>query len=222
MKNFISFNDTKIEFKKDLVEKTYILKAISYEEANLVSRLIYEYFKSLELTGIKLPKLIKYEGLNFTYEFCGESLIDTLKKKNITSKYMDDVIEQISEMLNKCSIKNVGMDPHIKNFTILNGEVFYVDTFPPVTSEYLNLLTNYNKDHKKNIKNHLGTWKAKRLMYHFLADIKKTKGLNKSFYQKCKKALIKKRYIRNFDVKKVNEIIEIEEGNLFREGFTLS
>ena len=222
MKKFYSFNDTKIKFKKDTVEKTYILRAINQKEKELVSKLIEEYFETLKSTRISLPKLIKYKDLNFIYEFCGESLIDSLKEDNISSDFMDNVIEQIGEMLHKCKLKEVGMDPHIKNFTYKKDKVFYVDTFPPVTEEYIELLTKYNKENKENIKKHLDTWKPDRLMYHFLADIKKTNDLNKKFFNKCKSFFIKKKYIKNFDMKEVDKIIEIEEKNLNKKGFTLS
>lgn len=222
MKNFYSCNDTKIRFKKDTVEKTYILKAIDHKEKELVSKLIKEYFEILKSTEINLPKLIKYKDLNFTYEFCGESLIDTLKKNNVSESYMENVIKQIGEMLSKCSSKKVGMDPHIKNFTIKKNKVFYVDTFPPVTKKYIALLVSYNIENKNNIKNHLDTWKPDRLMYHFLADIKKTEGLNKKFYYKCKKYFLENSYIKDFNFNEVKKIINIEEKNFNKKGFTLS
>ena len=222
MKNFYSCNDTKIKFKQNTVEKTYILKAIDHKEKDLVSKLIKEYFEILKSTEINLPKLIKYKDLNFTYEFCGESLIDALKKNNVSDSYMDNVIKQIGEMLSKCSSKKVGMDPHIKNFTIKKNKVFYVDTFPPVTKKYIALLVSYNIENKNNIKNHLDTWKPDRLMYHFLADIKKTEGLNKKFYYKCKKYFLENNYIKDFNFNEVKKIINIEEKNFNKKGFTLS
>ena len=222
MKNFYSCNDTKIKFKQNTVEKTYILKAIDHKEKDLVSKLIKEYFEILKSTEINLPKLIKYKDLNFTYEFCGESLIDTLKKNNVSESYMENVIKQIGEMLSKCSSKKVGMDPHIKNFTIKKNKVFYVDTFPPVSEKYIALLVSYNIENKNNIKNHLDTWKPDRLMYHFLADIKKTEGLNKKFYYKCKKYFLENNYIKDFNFNEVKKIINIEEKNFNKKGFTLS
>lgn len=222
MKNFYSCNDTKIKFKQNTVEKTYILKAIDHKEKDLVSKLIKEYFEILKSTEINLPKLIKYKDLNFTYEFCGESLIDTLKNNNVSESYMENVIKQIGEMLSKCSSKKVGMDPHIKNFTIKKNKVFYVDTFPPVTKKYIALLVSYNIENKNNIKNHLDTWKPDRLMYHFLADIKKTEGLNKKFYYKCKKYFLENNYIKDFNFNEVKKIINIEEKNFNKKGFTLS
>ena len=61
-----------------------------------------------------------------------------------------------------------------------------------------------------------------KLAYHFLADLKKTKELNKDFFKIAKKSLIQNRFIRRFDIQKVNEIIKIEKANLTKKEFSLS
>ena len=101
-------------------------------------------------------------------------------------------------------------------------KVFYVDTFPPVSKQYIDLLTKYNHNTSQEIKSHLRTWTPEKLRYHFLADVKKTKELNKDFYKIAKESFIKSRSIRNFKLQKVNEIIKIEESNIALKGFTLS
>ncbi len=222
MNKYITFNDTSIKVKKNIVIKKFLLKKIDYSETKKVSQLIYNYYKELENTGISLPKLISYKDLTFKFTYCGDSLIQILKKTNLDDKFLDDVIVQISKILQKCSSCKVSMDPHIKNFTIKNGIIYYVDTFPPVSKEYIQILTNYNKINKKHIVAHLNTWKPDKLRYHFLADIKKTSNLNPNLYEKSKKYFIDKGFIRNFSNKKVNSIIKIENNNLFRESFTLS
>lgn len=222
MKKYITFNDTLITLNGEIISKRFILKKINYSESEKVSHLIYDYYQELKSTGIPLPKLFSYNNLDFSFEYCGDSLIEILKKDNLSDSFLEDVIEQISLILKKCAINKVSMDPHIKNFTILNGEVYYVDTFPPVSKEYIKLLSKYNSKNKKHIIDHLNTWGPNQLRYHFLADIFKTKNLNPKLFKKSKDYFIKFRHIRNFDENRMNNIIKTEDTNILRKGFTLS
>ena len=169
-----------------------------------------------------MPKLISRKGLTFKYEFCGESLIEILKGKQLSRSFMENVVRQIEIILKNCKKNNLGLDPHIKNFTLSKEKVYYVDTFPPVSKKYIDLLTKYNLNLDKEIRSHLRTWNPEKLRYHFLADVKKTKELNKDFYKVAKENFIKNRSIRNFNLQKVNEIINIEESNIALKDFTLS
>ena len=222
MKKYFTINDTQIIFKKEFVKKTYILKTIPKKEIEKVSKLIYSYYLELNKAGVTMPKLISSKGLTFKYEFCGESLIEILKGKQLSRSFMENVVRQIEIILKNCKKNNLGLDPHIKNFTLSKEKVFYVDTFPPVSRKYIDLLTKYNPNLNKEIRSHLRTWKPEKLRYHFLADVKKTKELNKDFYKVAKENFIKNRSIRNFDLQKVNEIINIEESNIALKDFTLS
>ena len=145
-----------------------------------------------------------------------------MKDNDLSLKYIDNIIDQITIILRKCVDRKVSLDPHIKNFTLKNGTVYYVDTFPPVFDEYIKILVQYNPKNKKNIIKHIKTWSPNKIMYHFLADLKKTKNLNKNMYLRSKKKFIKKGYIKRFSINKVNEIIKIEGDNLKCETFTLS
>ena len=222
MKKYFTINDTKIIFKKEFVKKTYILKTIQKKETEKVSKLIYSYYLELNKAGVSMPKLISRKGLTFKYEFCGESLIEILKGKQLSRSFMENVVRQVEIILKNCKKNNLGLDPHIKNFTLSKEKVFYVDTFPPVSKKYIDLLTKYNPNLDKEIRSHLRTWNPEKLRYHFLADVKKTKELNQDFYKVAKENFIKNGSIRNFNLQKVNEIINIEESNIALKDFTLS
>ena len=222
MNKYITFNDTSIKFQGNKLIKKFKLKTIPEKYKNIVSYYIYQYHKKLNKIGVPVPALYHKKNLKFTFENCGESLIEILKNKSLKNEFINDVLDQIVNILLKCSSNKVDLDPHIKNFTIKDDAVYYVDTFPPMIKDYVELLVKYNSENKMNIKKHLSTWKYNRLMYHFLADIKKTKSLNKKIYHKSKNLILKKRLIRNFSDKKINDIIKIEGSNLKRRGFTLS
>jgi len=222
MKNYFTVNDTSIKFRKNYVKKTYILKKIPSNESNKVSKLIHKYYIHLKKSKISIPKLLSKDGLTFNFEYCGPSLMDILKEDNLSHSFMKDLHDQIEDILKKCRKYKIGLDPHIKNFTYIDNKVFYVDTFPPVSREYISLLTKYNSDFSKEIKLHLKNYMPEKLAYHFLADLKKTKELNKDFFKIAKKSLIQNRFIRRFDIQKVNEIIKIEKANLTKKEFSLS
>tara|TARA_Y100000816_G_scaffold291379_1_gene282559 strand:- start:277 stop:945 length:669 start_codon:yes stop_codon:yes gene_type:complete len=222
MNKYITFNDTSIKFQGNKLIKKFKLKTIPENYKNRVSYYIYQYHIKLNKIGVPVPRLYHRQNLKFTFEYCGDSLIEILKNKSLSDKYIYIVLDQIISILLKCSSNKVDLDPHIKNFTIKDNTVYYVDTFPPMIKDYVELLVKYNSENKINIRKHLSTWKYNRLMYHFLADIKKTKSLNRKIYYESKKMFLKKRLIRNFSDKKINEIIKIEGSNLKRNGFTLS
>ena len=222
MIKYSTFNDTSIKLSGKKIKKIFILKTIPKKYEDKVSNLIVQYYNQLKRADISIPKLYKKNKLNFTFEFCGESLLNKLKNKKIEDSFIDDVLEQITIILRKCVKHKIALDPHIKNFTINDGIIYYVDTFPPVLDGYIDLLTQYNYPNKTFILRHLNTFKYNRIMYHFLADIKKTKTLNSKIYIKSKSLFIKKRFIRNFSLKKLNKIIEIEHNNSKRKQFTLS
>ena len=222
MNKYSTFNDTSIKLSGKKIKKKFILKTIPKKYEDRVSCLIAQYYNQLKSAGVSLPRLYKKNKLNFTFEFCGESLLNKLSKRNVRDLFIDDVLEQIIMILRKCVKNKIPLDPHIKNFTINDGIVYYVDTFPPVLDDYINLLTRYNSPNKSFILRHLNTFKYDKIMYHFLADLKKTKTLNNKIYMKSKSLFIKRRFIRNFSLKKLNKIIEIEHNNSKRKQFTLS
>ena len=222
MIKYSTFNDTSIKLSGGKIKKKFILKTIPKKYEEKVSSLILQYYNQLKKAEISIPKLYKKNKLNFTFEFCGESLLEKLKKKKIDDVLIDDILGQITKILRKCVKHKIALDPHIKNFTINDGTIYYVDTFPPILDDYINLLTHHNYANKKFILRHLNTFKYNNIMYHFLADIKKTNSLNNKIYLKSKSLFIRKKFIRNFSLKKLNKIIEIENNNSTREQFTLS
>lgn len=144
------------------------------------------------------------------------------KKKNLTQYKMKKILDGVSQILNFCEKNKIDIDPHFKNFTILNNKIYFVDIFPPLTKKYLTLLIFYNQKIKKKIIQHINTWNYKTLKLHFLADLKKSKFINRIFYYYAKKYFIKEKLIQKIDYKKINKIISIEENNLKNKKFTLS
>lgn len=135
---------------------------------------------------------------------------------------MKTILNGVILILNDCEKKRIDIDPHFKNFTIMNNKIYYVDMFPPLTRQYVKLLIKYNQNIKYKIKNHLKTWNYKIIKQHFIADLKKSKFINRKFYFCTKKYFLKKKTIPYINYKLINKIIHIEEKNLKDKKFTLS
>ena len=73
-----------------------------------------------------MPKLISRKGLTFKYEFCSESLIEILKGKQLSRSFMENVVRQIEIILKNCKKNNLGLDPHIKNFTLSKKKYLWI------------------------------------------------------------------------------------------------
>ena len=139
MNKYITFNDTSIKFQGNKLIKKFKLKTIPEKYKNIVSYYIYQYHKKLNKIGVPVPALYHRKNLKFTFENCGDSLIEILKNKSLKDEFINDVLDQIVNILLKCSSNKVDLDPHIKNFTIKDDAVYYVDTFPPMIKDYVEL-----------------------------------------------------------------------------------
>lgn len=223
MVKFISYNKTKVKLnKKRQIKKVYKINTIPAKYHKSINNEILKYYTKLSKCE-NIPKLIKNKkNLEFYFEYCGTSLFDILQKKSLTKVRMEKILYGVAQILNFCEKNKIDIDAHFKNFTFLNNKIYFVDIFPPLTKKYLRLLTYYNKEIKNNIIQHLCTWNYKFIKEHFIADLKKSKFINRNFYFFAKKYFIKNRVIKKFSYKKINRIIKIEESNLRKNEFTLS
>ena len=135
---------------------------------------------------------------------------------------MNKILFGITKILNSCVAKRIDIDPHFKNFTIKNRNVYFVDLYPPMNKKFIKILLKSNKKIKKQIKDHLNNYNYKKIKHHFLADLKKTKNINRQFYFYSKKYFLEKKILKKIDYKLINKIIKIEERNLNDKRFTLS
>ena len=221
---YISYNKTsvKLNSKKHILKK-YIIKTIPKKNYKLINDCIVNYHNNLFRNCTGIPKLISNrKNLEFKFEYCGESLSKILQKKMIKEKEMKIILKGVTRILNLCEKKKIDIDPHFKNFTVKNNNVFFVDLYPPMNKKFINVLLKYNKKVKEKIEKHLKTWSYKNIKHHFLADLKKSKYINRNFYYYSKKYFIENNIVKKIDYKLINNIILIEEKNLKNKNFTLS
>lgn len=223
MNNYISFNRTKVKKKKKIIEKEFVLKTIPYNKASIINKNIRDYHATLLKNCNNIPKLISHnKKLKFKFEYCGISLHKILQEKNMSKKKMNHILNEISNILNIFENVKIGIDPHFKNFTILKNKIYFVDFYPPVTSSFTALLIKYNPKIRKQISLHLQCYSYDKIKHHFLADLKKSKNINKEFYSFAKNFFIKKKVLNKINYKLINDIIKIENTNLNNQNFTLT
>ena len=204
---------TTIELNNDVVKKTFHLNAISSRYKPKITDLIVKYFTSLSTAGIQLPNLIDYDDdLNFKFSYCGISVAKELSPN--PEKYYSEnefVFDSIVEICQTAINHNLYLDPHIRNFTYQNGEVYYVDVFPPYSEDYLDLLISFNPHLKDKLSALFDLFSPHMIAHHFLADFKKTFKNERILLDKLGEKMNNKGLINMKNMSLVDWIIDQEE-----------
>lgn len=169
-------------FEKDGTR--YILKDMKPTafsgECKKVHDLILEYVSKVRQAEIPMPEIeyshlednaikciCKYVGRNLVQEFGSNDLIDLVKKHH-------DVLEEVVKNIKKAQEANLFIDPHIKNFTIDNNKLYYVDFSPPYSEAYNRMRLEYALESERDIvRENLDAFSPCQLGYHFAGDLLK-------------------------------------------------
>ena len=215
---------TKVQKKDDVFLKTYKLNTISKKNRSKVSDIIVEYYNSLVLAKIPVSKLIAYDkNLNFQFSYCGDNLEDLLKTNPLNFfKENKLLFNNIIDICAKVYDNKLFFDPHIRNFTVQNGELFYIDTFPPYGNKYLDLLISFNPELENRIIDHFNLYAFNMVPHHFLSDFKKTFPKESKLLSLLVDMMCEKGLIVNLNHSIMNEIIKQENINYFHDPLPIS
>ena len=171
MENKFSAIKTNITYINGKVIKEYRLRTISPQYKDVISKFIFEYYNSIVLRGIPVPKLLEYNKLKFVSIYHGKNIVE-LAENNIEEYYNSNktFFNDIIRIVKIAKDYNLYFDPHIKNFTVYENKVWYVDIFPPYSEKYLEILLKSNPGQKEKIVENINIFSPKMLPYHFLAD----------------------------------------------------
>ncbi len=200
---------TKIEVNDGKITKEYALKTIKPEYKEQVSKLILKYYEKLKENNIPVPNLIESNGLSFTSDYKGENIIDSTNDIEEFYNFNEKIFDSIFDIIKLAIEKNICIDPHIKNFTIDNEEVYYVDVFPPHGEEYWKILLDSNEGREYEVSETLDLFKPNMLAHHFLADFHGTFN-NMKLVEKLAKKMVEKNLIKSFDINTFNKILMLE------------
>ena len=171
MENKFSAIKTNIIYSNGKVIKEYRLRTINPRYKDIISNFIFEYYASLISNGIPVPKLLDHEKLKFVSVYHGKNIVE-LAEDDIEEYYNSNknFFMDIIKIVKTAKDKNLYFDPHIKNFTIFNNRVWYVDVFPPYSKKYLEILLKSNPSQKEKLIENHNIFSPEMLPYHFLAD----------------------------------------------------
>ena len=219
-----SVNGTLINIQKNIVIKTYYLKTINKKYKSRIKNLIEDYFFELHNNGIPVPRLIKSnENLEFHFSYCGQSIFSQLSGDNFKEIIHDNnIILQIVDICNNAISNDINFDPHIKNFTIKNGQIFYVDVFPPLNNAYIKILIKANSQNKNRIKEQFNLFSPKLIANHFIADIQKSFPNKEQILEVFSQRFLEYGLLDKINKSLINNIIAIENQNHGDSHFSLS
>ena len=210
MENKFSVGKTIIIFIGGKVIKEYRLKTIKPVYKDKVGELILEYYKSLISNNIPVPKLIEYKDLIFVSDHHGKNIIE-LAGNNIEEFYEHNkpIFYDALKIIKTAKENKLYLDPHIKNFTIYDTKIYYVDIFPPYCQKYLEVLLKSNPDQRKRIMENYKIFSPKMIPHHFLADLLSVFN-NEEIIKDLAEKMIEMNIIDYLDMDKVKKIMEID------------
>ena len=210
MKNKFSAIKTNISFVDGRVIKEYGFKTINPIYKDTVNKFIIEYYHSLTSKGIPVPKLLEHGTLRFVSIYHGKNFVE-LAGDSIKDYYNSNkgFFKDVLKILKIAKDNHIYFDPHIKNFTVFNNKVWYVDIFPPYGEKYLEILLKSNPSQKEKIIENHDIFSPKMLPYHFLADFLATfedEEVTKSLAEE----MVKMKFFDKIDMKIVRKVMEID------------
>jgi len=208
--NFEKFSTIKTKLKiienkgERRILKEVVLTSLDKKEINNVKELIIDYTNKLIDSGIPLPKIrdcyIKEGRLFFVCDYKGENLLQKYQNKDVISFFNQNktYFLEIIKIILKAKKNNLFLDPHIKNFVINGGRLYYVDFSPPYCKEYNELVLNsLSGPHILLAKKNLEAFKPDNLGYHLFADLLKEDKSFELIAEKIYCLLFKNKVITN-------------------------
>jgi len=175
--NDFSVVSTNIEYDhiSNIIRKTYSMNTSIDITVTELKILIDEYLVSIQDANIPISKIINsyVKGSYLVYEskYCGKNIIEL----GFDMSKFDDFTIYIAKMLEvvkKAKYSGIYFDPHPKNFVFnTEGDIFYVDFFPPYT-DYLKAkrLNCASKDEIQIIEENYQFFTKEFLAEHFCGD----------------------------------------------------
>ena len=154
------------------------------------------------------------DTLSFTCRYHGKNFLQIAKNPKELVGMLLPSTKKVVAILRKFQKAGICMDPHIKNFVIDEGEVYYVDFSPPYGPEYNKVVMSVTPDiHKDIVKKNLDCFEPDMLGFHFAGDLLKESDSYLEIMPEIYKMLVEEKVIdvdyREF-LEKANEVKQIE------------
>ena len=198
-KNFSVIN-TDLELIKDggkiFVKKYFQLNVDFPCPLKRIKEWIDTYINQLCDGGINMPAIqdsfIEANRIVYICDYAGENIIQIFPNIEDLLTH-NDIFEAMCNILRIAQVNKLYIDPHPKNFVVMNRVVSYVDFSPPYQIKaYRDARLQIETDlfRQNIIKNNFDVFHPKNVFYHFIGDfisITNNRKLNEQIYNKIRK-----------------------------------
>ena len=177
------------------------------------------YIQQLYNCGISMPTIKDsfIENKSFVYisDYAGENVMQLFPNIEDLLTH-NDIFEAICNILRLAQVNKLYIDPHPKNFVVLNGDVSYVDFSPPYQIKAYRdarLKTEPDPNKRKIIRDNFNVFHPDNIFYHFIGDffnITENLELIKQIYEKVIKLKLVNSVV-NIGIDRARKIRETED-----------
>jgi len=188
------------EKKSIFIHKTINLNVDFKISTKIIKNWVDTYYEMFRRSDINVPTIkeshCKKNIIIYKLEYLGLNLMQYFESLN--SLYNDqDTLLKVFNIIGLATKNNFYMDPHPKNFTILDKNISFVDFTPPYgIDDYRKARLNLEKDKKdkKIISENFTVFHPKNLFYHFIGDLTNISNNNK-IIRKIYQLLLKHNFV---------------------------
>ena len=161
------------------LRKEIRLHPLLCEYVDEIYHLTVAYAEKMRLSGVPIPLIAESSFdescLSFLCEYKGKNLVEYFGQNLARDFFSDEkIVAQVLSAVRSAQKHGLHFDPHLKNFVIDQGVVFYVDFSPPWGREYYDLrLSVAKKDDLKVLDSYFSCFYPDVLGYHFASDLLK-------------------------------------------------
>tara|TARA_B100001094_G_scaffold300318_1_gene325676 strand:- start:341 stop:1072 length:732 start_codon:yes stop_codon:yes gene_type:complete len=163
------------QLNNKLIEKTICLNVDFDLPIKNIKCWIDDYYKIFRRIKINIPdekaSFCKGEKIIYKLEYLGLNMVQSFE--SIIDFYNDrKTLMSILNIIENAKNNNLYIDPHPKNFTLLNGKVGFVDFTPPYgIKDYRDARIKIEKSNRNIISKNLDVFHPNNLFYHFIGDM---------------------------------------------------
>lgn len=176
-----------LDGRYELVERngcSYLHKEIQlhpafHQHADALFRLTTAYADAMRGAGIPVPAIAEssLDGprMSFLCEYKGRNLVEHFGPHLTRDFFFDDaIVHQLIDIVRAAQSAGLHFDPHLKNFVIDNGVVYYVDFSPPWGRSYYDLrLSLADATDRAVLEDYFPCFHPEMLGFHFASDLVK-------------------------------------------------
>lgn len=160
------------------IRKTVRFRTALQSSVEHIYSLSLEYVGALQRAGIPVPQVMTSEWnatqMQFVCAYKGVNVVEAYGGDMTAFVNSGSLFEQAIGIVHAAVVARFPFDPHLKNFVIDDGHVYYVDFCPPWGEPYFSLRLAIASPHEREIlRTYFSCFAPERVLSHFGSDIVK-------------------------------------------------